>query len=96
MCLPSLLEVLCPASVAEGEAVRVTLRFRNTLQCSLSRVLLLVQAQSLLAQRELTHRSVSHRRLCAYIDLMYICIVQFDVYIIYDPCQSLVYEAKFA
>ena len=53
--VPSL-EVECLGEVTVGKVVRVKLRFHNVLQCSLSRVVFLVQGQALLPQKELTHK----------------------------------------
>ena len=50
------LEVDCPPVVTVGRVVRVRVKFHNVLLCSLSRVLFLVQGQSLLPQRELSHK----------------------------------------
>ena len=50
------LEVDCPPVVTVGRVVRVRVKFHNVLLCSLSRVLFLIQGQSLLPQRELSHK----------------------------------------
>ena len=50
------LEVDCPPVVTVGRVVRVRVKFHNMLLCSLSRVLFLVQGQSLLPQRELSQK----------------------------------------
>lgn len=50
------LEVDCPPVVMVGRVVRVRVKFYNVLLCSLSRVLFLIQGQSLLPQRELSHK----------------------------------------